>query len=238
MLAMVLGSPSMAQSRHQALSDLYQSYNQRFDAQGKYRANPRLAEQFTSVQEAFAKRMKEEGALQEILFVENNFAKDLWVRLYVFQDESGRLLTVYWEQGQYQDAEVRSFLRFRTLKELEQGLRYVPVLSTYAVTFKGISLSDIYGGSVQIEYAHNLRQNKMEKVDLVLVKGPEGKWGLQNTSGQPIHQAWLDIWMQFLPPNGGVRGIKLNWSMKGSDVQFVQMAELLLYDMDIKGLLF
>lgn len=210
LLAMILGSPVMAQSRYQALSDLYQNYNQRFDAQGKYRANPRFAEQFTSAQEAFAKKMKEEGALQEILFVENNFAKDLWVRLYAFQDESGRLLTVYWEQGQYQDAEVRSFLRFRNLRELEQGLRYVPVLSTYAVTFKGISLSEVYGGSVQIEYAHNLRQNKMEKVELVLLKGPHGKWGLQSPGGLPIQRASLDIWIQFLPPNGGVRGIKLN----------------------------
>lgn len=209
-LVTVLVSVSMAQSRYQELSEIYQNYNQRFDSQGKYRANPRLAEQFTNAQEAFAKRMKDDGALQEILFVENNFAKDLWVRLYVFQDESGRLLTVYWEQGQYQDAEVRSFLRFRTLRDLEQGLRYVPVLSTYAVTFKGTSLSEVHGGSVQIEYAHNLRQNKTEKVDLVLLKGSNGKWGLQSPAGQSIHRASLDIWMQLLPPNGGVRGIQFN----------------------------
>lgn len=201
--------PTLAQSRYQALTELYQIYNQRFDSQGKYRANPRLAEQFTLAQEGFAKKMKDEGALQEILFVENSFNKDLWVRLYVFQDESGRLLTIYWEQGQYQDAEVRSFLRFRNLRELEQGLRYVPVLSTYAVIFKGTALSEVHGGSVQIEYSTNLRQNITEKVDMVLFRGREGRWILHSPLGQLVNRAWLDIWIQFLPPNGGVRSIQL-----------------------------
>lgn len=212
-LILVLGillsvSLSLAQSRQADLNALYRLYNQRFDSQGKYHADSRKAEEFIQAQEAFVEKMKAQGALQEVLFVENSYERNLWVRLYVFQNESQSLLTVYWEQGQYQDREVRSFLRFRPLSDLETGLKYIPVMNTHAFVIKGFYMKPASGGSLQLIYARDIRREQFAAENLFLIK-TGSKWGLQNQKQQPVRQAWIDVWVQYLPPNGGVRSIRL-----------------------------
>lgn len=204
----VFAATAKASDRYQELSALYSLYNQRFDSQGKYRPNPRLAEQFIIAQDEFVARMKSRGALQEILLAENNFDYKLWVRLYILEDEAGRLMTFFWEQGKYQDEEVRSFLRFRSLEATAQGLKFVPVLSTYAFVVKGISITADQGGSLQVIFLENIRKGTMSTQTLSLVKS-EGRWVLQLEGAKPVSRAWIDVWVNLLPPNGGVRSVRL-----------------------------
>lgn len=201
-------SEAFASDYRSDLNALYSQYNQRFDAQGKYRPNQRLADEFTQAQEAFAARLKAEGALQEILFVENSFDQKLWVHLYVFRDEQNQLLTVYWEQGKYQDAEVRSYLRFRSLQSVETGLKFVPVMNTHAFTVKSSALNPEVGGALEIIYAENISQQSMRSQKLFLAKNDQ-RWSLYLDQNHPVSRAWIDVWIRLLPPNGGVRSLKL-----------------------------
>lgn len=206
---LLCASLSRAQSHQEDLNALYALFNQRFDSQGKYHADQHKAEEFIKAQEAFAEKMKAQGALQEVLFVENSFERNLWVRLFVLQSESQHLLTLYWEQGRYQDQEVRSFLRFRPLSSLESGLKFVPVMNTYAFVMKGFYMKPESGGSLQLIYASDIRREQFAAENLFLVKSGSG-WILQTEKQhQTIHQAWIDIWVQYLPPNGGIRSIRL-----------------------------
>lgn len=207
MVLLILGSlPVFAGDRISELRSLYALYNQRFDSQGKYRPDERKAEEFILAQDSFAARMKAEGALQEVLLAENSYDGKLWVRLYVFQDESQKILTLYSERGKYQDREVESFLRFRDLASLEKGLNFVPVMDTHAITVKGYYMTPEKGGTLQLVYAVNIRNKKYAAKNLFLVR--EGaRWFLKTEQQQVVTKAWLDIWTQFFPPNGGVRSV-------------------------------
>lgn len=204
---LTLGSlPVFAGDRIAELRSLYMLYNERFDSQGKYRPDERKAEEFIKAQDAFAARMKAEGALQEVILAENSYDGQLWVRLYVFQDESQKILTLYSERGKYQDREVQSFLRFRDLASLEQGLNFVPVMDTHAITVKGFYMVPEKGGTLQLVYAVNIRKKQYAAKNLFLLR--EGtRWVLKTEQQKVVTKAWLDIWTQFLPPNGGVRSV-------------------------------
>lgn len=204
---LIFAQTSLAASeRYQEIQHLYATYNQRFDSQGKYRRNDRLASEFTALQESFAQRMKSVGALKEILLVENSYDKQLWVRLYVLQDEDSRLITLYWEQGKYQDEEERSFIRFRSLSSVEQGLRFVPVMSTHAFVIQGVQLKVDAGGVLQMTYMENISQQRSKTISLQLVWGTMG-WALY-LNNKVVTKAWIDVWVRYLPPNGGVRSVQ------------------------------
>lgn len=201
------GCWAQAEGRYEDLNSLYSLYNQRFDSQGKYHPNDRKAEEFTAAQEKFAQVMKAQGALQEVLRVDNNFDSSLWVRLYVLQDEQGRIMTLYWEQGKYQDEEVRSFLRFRSLPSVSEGLKFIPVFETHAFTIKGFYLTPESGGVLQLIYSQNLRKMQMSALNLYLQK-QAGMWGLLSEQQKRISRADIDVWTSLLPPNGGVGNIR------------------------------
>lgn len=194
-------------SRQAQLNELYAVYNQRFDSSGKYHADPRKAEEFIKAQEAFVAKMVSEGALQQILVVENNYDAKLWVRLFVLQDENQKILTVYWDQGKYTDREVESYLRFRNLQALAEGLKFVPVFDTHAINIKGYYLAAETGGSLQFVYALNAKNKQYAAKNAFLLK-EQNRWVLKTEDKKIVTKARLDVWTQWLPPNGGVKSIE------------------------------
>lgn len=207
-LTMSFSLTAHALDRSDEINKLYALFNQRFDAQGKYHADASKAAVFTKAQDELVNKFKAEGALKEILLIENNFDSALWVRLFVLQNEQGQIMNFFWEQGKYQDDEVRSYLRFRTLGELAQGLHFVPVFDSYAFSIQGFYMTPQTGGTLQISYAENMRAKKIAYRNIFLLKQSD-HWSLQTEQRQLVSKASLNIWVLYLPPNGGVQEMRL-----------------------------
>ncbi|GIL18614.1 MAG: hypothetical protein BroJett040_23650 [Oligoflexia bacterium] len=197
-------------SRIEELRDLYADYNKRFDQFGRYRSDEQQIHNFNLKQDAFVERWKALGAMNEVLLVENDYQKDLWVRLNVLQDEMGNLIGFFYEKGKYYDDEERSYLRAISLNALVKGIGFVPVMKAPALVVKGFYFAPEVGGTLQFQYLQDFSANSWGVAHLFCRK-INGMWILQDEKYQQIRRAFIRTWTRWLPPNGGVRDIQLTY---------------------------
>lgn len=190
----------------QRLNQLFSDYGKRF-VNGKYVSNAKQIQDFNSKQDAFALAQKQSGNLKQILFITNDFEKDLIVKLYALVDEKSNLLALFYEKTSYYDEEGRSYLRFFPLPTLADGIKFVPVNGSHALIVKGHYFTPDKGGTLQFNYLKDLRSNSWGALNLFLINRGKG-WGLFNLQYQPMQSANVKTWTSFL--NGGVSDIVIN----------------------------
>jgi len=153
-------------------------YRQRFDHNNKYHRDDEKGFEFIKAQESFQSKWTKEGYLHQLLFISNSHSKNIWVRIFVLENEQRELIAIYWDQSQYHDEEVRSYFRFRTADQLKQGLNFISLFDNYAVQVRSLEWHARNGAKLDFSFAKNLKTNVRSAQTLLLQRDSE--WHLKH----------------------------------------------------------
>lgn len=182
--------------RFDQMNDVIRLYNK----SGK---EPIWRSEFISEQNKFINRMKNEGAVDEVLRINNSYDNAYHCSFSVIKKENGNILAILFESNFGDFAKI---LKIYSVTHMKRGVNLLRVAEprSFSVRIEEDSLRNQF--SLVFSYIEDFNERKFSEKKLTL-KSQRQSWNLFDfESGNYVNSAIVDIWYQFT--NGGVRNVK------------------------------
>lgn len=189
------------------LNQLFSDYNKRF-VDGSYVKNTQQIQMFTKQQESLAAQLKASQSLRKVLVINNDITSALVITLYALVDDKNSLVGIYYEKSAYLSDNDKSFLRFRLISHLKDGLGFISVNGSHALTVKGHGIPTDGSAKIQFIFLTDAQSKQTSTVHLHLRRN-NNAWNFFATNNRPASLAKVHTWTTLSPVNGGVRRITL-----------------------------
>lgn len=206
-LALTFSTAAYAQEATEALRQIHEQYNQRFDANGRFINDAALTARFTANQNAAIQKLRAAGNLQKSVRITNDAMSDLVITVSIVQEKTGQLAGLLVERSKYDSKAEEAFLRLYSIPILLGGMDVFTLNGASLVNLKSQQLTADQGGALTIKYPTNLNSNTFDQISFNVLKTTTGEFNFFTAQRVWFSQIMLEIWVNIFSQNFGVEKV-------------------------------
>lgn len=196
---------SQAQTATDYINEIHLLYNQRFDQNGHFIADPVKTAAFTERQLQVIQSLRQKGHIGSTFKIFNTKLQNLVISVSIIQEANQNFVGLLIERSQYDDANTTSFLRLFNFAILTGGMDVLRIQEGPVIRVQGQNLTTT-GGVLKIRYPLDFNRSEFAEAS-VTINTADSNSQFLSPNMKPFSNVTMDLWFKFFSQNFGVHEI-------------------------------